>query len=88
VGIVLAGLAETEIAVDCVAHIAGVGVFLAVVFPPANRAERHRGGRLKCPEAAAWAAEESRFGPHTVVDEKTAGNVYAKKAWAESRIRA
>ena len=35
---VLAGLGEAEVAVDGQMHFRGVGILLAIVFPPANRA--------------------------------------------------
>jgi len=38
VGKMLAGFIQAEGAVDSEADIAGIGVFLAIVFPPADRA--------------------------------------------------
>jgi hypothetical protein len=46
-GVVSAGLIEAELSVDGEADIAGVIVFLAVVFPPANRAKAIGGRGLK-----------------------------------------
>ena len=69
-------LAETEGAIDCLAHFAGVWVFLAIVFPPANRAEGHGSGRFQGSVAAAWAAEKSRYGRHAQIDGKMAEEVY------------
>jgi hypothetical protein len=38
-GEVLTGFAQAQLAVDCEADFEGVRVFLAVVLPPANRAQ-------------------------------------------------
>jgi hypothetical protein len=46
------------------AHIGRVGVFLAVVFPPANRAQSQGGGRFQGFEAAAGAAIKGLRGIH------------------------
>jgi hypothetical protein len=72
VGIVVTSLAEAQGAIDRVAHLTGVGVFLAVVLPPANRAQSHGCGRLQRLEAAAWAAEKSSYCPHGWIDVKKA----------------
>jgi hypothetical protein len=54
--VVPAGFVERELAVDGEAHFRGVGVFLAVVLPPANRAQPQGAGRIQCFVAAARAA--------------------------------
>jgi len=56
VGIVPTGVVEAEGSVDCMTDIVGVGVFLAVVFPPADGAKPHCGWGFQSPEAAAGTA--------------------------------
>jgi hypothetical protein len=60
------------------AHFAGVRIFLAVVFPPANRAECHGSWRFEGSVAAAWAAEKSSYSPHARVDGKMVAEVYVE----------
>ena len=55
-GVVPAGFIEAELAVDSETHIRGVGVFLAVVLPPANRAQDQGAGHFQCLVAAARAS--------------------------------
>jgi hypothetical protein len=54
--VVFAGFVQAEGAVDGQADIAGVVVFLAVVLPPANRAQAHGARRLQRLIAAARTA--------------------------------
>jgi hypothetical protein len=54
--IVGTGFVQAERAVDGEPDIAGVLVFLAIVFPPAHRAQTQRARRLQRPKAAAWTA--------------------------------
>src|SRR5579863_2612086 len=50
-------LSETQMTVDGQANLMGVGVFLAIVFPPAHRAQLHGCGRLQRSGAAAGTAK-------------------------------
>jgi hypothetical protein len=59
VDVVLAGLVQAEGAVHGEADLGGVGVFLAVVFPPADGAQREGAGCLQGSASAAWAAKTS-----------------------------
>jgi hypothetical protein len=61
--VVPAGFVEAESAVHGEPDIGGVYVFLAVVFPPADGAERQRASRLQCLAPAAWAAKTSLHSP-------------------------
>ena len=54
-GIVDSRFFEAELAVDGEAHLGGVIVFLAVVFPPADRAKLERCGRFESLRSAARA---------------------------------
>jgi hypothetical protein len=54
-GIVPAGFIEAELPVYGQARFLGVGVFLAVVLPPADRAQNQGVGRIQCLIAAARA---------------------------------
>jgi hypothetical protein len=67
------------LAVDGEAHFRGVGVFLAVVLPPANRAQPQGAGRIQCLVAAARAsiAHFDRV-THTGMDGKTGVEDYEK----------
>ena len=57
--VVGAGLVQAEGAVHRQPDIRGVLVLLAVVLPPANRAQAQRFGRLQRLISAAWAAKTS-----------------------------
>ena len=59
---VLARFIQAQLAVDRQADFRGISVFLAVVFPPAHRAQRERAGRLQRPVPAARAAITSLRG--------------------------
>ena len=56
-GIVLAGLVQAQLAVDREADFGGIGVLLAVVFPPADGAQTESAGSFQRPAPAAWAAK-------------------------------
>ena len=85
--IMFSRLDQAELAVDGQAHVAGVGVLLAVVFPPANRAQSHRLWGFKSLESAAWAAKSSCDGIHSWVDGKDeAGFTEAKLPALSSRL--
>ena len=55
VGVVLPGLPQAQSPIDGKPDIRGVVVFLAVVFPPAHRAQSHCARRVQCPASAARA---------------------------------
>lgn len=54
-GVVKAGLSQTEGAIDGHAHVGRVFVFLAVILPPADRAQGERTGNGKGTAAATGA---------------------------------
>jgi hypothetical protein len=68
--VVVAGFVEAELAVHGQAHFGGVFVLLAVVFPPADRAQRQGAGRLQRLVSAAWAAKTSFYGFHRMKGRK------------------
>ena len=57
--VVLAGFIQAEVAVHGQANLGGVVVLLAIVLPPANRAQPQRAGSLQRPVTAAWTAKTS-----------------------------
>lgn len=57
-------IAQAQVAVHGMTHIGGVGVFLTVVFPPADRAESQGGRGFQGLEAAAGAAVKGLYGVH------------------------
>src|ERR1700677_3970959 len=61
----LARLVQAQLAVHCEANFRGVFVFLAVVFPPADGAQRKRADRLQRPVSATWAAKS---GQHSILN--------------------
>ncbi len=56
--VMLAGFFQAECAVDSQANIGSVFVFLAVILPPANRAQPHRTRGLQGLVSAAWASKK------------------------------
>ena len=56
-GKMFASLDKAEVSVGGASNLPGVGVFLTVVFPPADRAKAHGGGRCKRLVAAAGTAK-------------------------------
>ena len=58
--VVLAGFIQAEAAVHSQADFAGGVVLLAIVLPPADRAQRQRAGGLQRLTSAAWTAK-TRF---------------------------
>jgi hypothetical protein len=50
------------LAVHGQAHFCGVPVLLAIVFPPADRAQPQRAGRIQRLISTAWAAKTRRQG--------------------------
>ena len=56
-GIRRACLGETEVPIHSQANLIGVRIFLAIVFPPANRTQLHRRRRFQRPVAATRAAK-------------------------------
>jgi hypothetical protein len=76
-GKVLAGIIEAEGAVHGQADIAGIGVFLAIVFPPADRAQTHGVWRFERLVPAARAAKTSLHqGLHVTIDGARGCGVY------------
>jgi hypothetical protein len=65
VGKMLTGLVQAEQAVDRKADFGGILVLLAIVFPPANRAQREGAGRIQRLVSAAGAAKTSLQRVHT-----------------------
>lgn len=51
-----ARLGQAQLPIDGEVHIGGVFVLLAVVFPPANRAQRQRGRNIQGSISTAGAA--------------------------------
>ena len=79
VHVVLPGFIEAEGAVDGQAYIRGIFIFLAIVFPPANRAQSERVRRFQRLVSAARAAEPGLHQcSHTCIDGKKGACVYAK----------
>jgi hypothetical protein len=84
VGIMFASFTEAEGAIDRQADIPGIGIFLAVVFPPADRAEPQGIRRFKRLEPATRAAKLSRHQRlHVEIDGLARGGVYALQSSAE-----
>lgn len=76
--IVIARFIQTEGAVHGQADIGRVGILLAVVFPPAHRAQPERVRRFQRLVSATGAAETSLHqGLHTCFDEDGGVGVYA-----------
>jgi hypothetical protein len=68
------------LAVHGQADIRGIAVFLAVVFPPANRAQPHRTRSFESLVSTAWAAIGGRDSIHVQMDEIRRGSDYTKTA--------
>jgi hypothetical protein len=64
------------LAVHGVVYFKGVAVFLAVVFPPADRAQSHGIWRLQRPAAATLASKTNRCRPHMRMDDICVSPVY------------
>lgn len=52
------GVLQTQFAIDGQPRFPGIPVFLAVILPPAHRAELHAFWRAQCPASAAQAAKQ------------------------------
>ena len=78
--VVLAGFVEAQLAVHRQAHFGGVNVLLAVVLPPADRAQRQGAGRLQRLVSAARAAKTSFYGFHRMNGREPDGRVYMKNS--------
>ena len=76
--VVLAGFVQAQGAVHGQAHFAGVSVLLAIVLPPADRAQRQCAGRLQRLVSAARAAITSFHNSPRYVDESQGLQVYTK----------
>jgi len=72
--VVLASFAQAEIAVHGQAYLASGVVLLAIVLPPADRAQPQRAGGLQRLAAAAWAAKTSlQYIPQVIWTRREAG---------------
>jgi len=76
-GKVLARLFQAHLAVDREPDFSGVFVLLAVIFPPADRAQPQRPGCCERPIAATRATKSSAFAFHPRMDGIYAGRVYS-----------
>ena len=75
-GVVLPGFAQAEGAVHGQADIGGVLVLLAIVLPPADRAQPQCAGRLQRLVPAARAAKTNLYqSPHECMDENGGARV-------------
>ena len=81
-GVVGSRFFEAQLAVDGEAHFGGVIVFLAVVFPPANRAKLECRGRFEGLRSAARAtvAGCNRISLHMGWTRKYAGEITWKNS--------
>jgi hypothetical protein len=69
--VVASSFAEAELAVYGEPHVGSVVVFLAVIFPPADRAELQGSGGIEGPVSAARATEaDIDLGTHKKMDGK------------------
>ena len=83
------GLIETELSVDGEANFGGVVVFLAVVFPPADRAQLQGSGRIEGFISTAGASiAHYDCGAHTGIDGKGVGRDYGGEEWSAGSGRA
>jgi hypothetical protein len=71
-GIMLAGFVQTQLAIHRQPHLRGIIVLLAVVFPPAYRAQAQRIRGLQCLISAAGTTKTGRNGLHVWMDENHA----------------
>jgi len=85
-GKVEAGFVEAELAVDGQAHLGGVVILLAIVLPPADRAQAQGAGNFQGPVSAARAAKARlhplHAHPHTLMDGRGAGGFTWKAAFS------
>jgi hypothetical protein len=79
-GKVISGFVQAELAVDGEADFRGVLILLAVVFPPANRAQRQRTRCFQGLVSAAWATKTSLHGLLAKMDEFDNLPVYPEAA--------
>jgi hypothetical protein len=79
-GKVLPGFVQAELAVDGEADFRGVLILLAVVFPPANRAQRQRTRCFQGLVSAAWATKTTLHGFLAKMDEFDDLRVYPEAA--------
>jgi hypothetical protein len=76
--IVVASLVEAQLAIDRQPDLRRIAVFLAVVFPPAYRAQSQRAWRLESLESAARATIRGRNNIHVRIDEESGSLDYRK----------
>lgn len=78
-GVVGTRLFQADLTVDGEANFRGVVVFLAVVFPPADRAKRERFGRFQSFISTAGTAKaDFDGGTHTEMDGKVVASDYLR----------
>lgn len=83
-GVVHSGLGEAEFAVYGVSDFRSIGVFLAVVLPPADRTQGQDLGSLQCPVSAARASKTNQCRLHAQMDEFLARSVY--RIWIDGSL--
>jgi len=71
-----AGFVKAKGAIHRVANFVCVIVFLPIVFPPADRTERHRARSFQRLESATWAAITMFECSHLRMDETRGARVY------------
>ena len=78
--IVRPGFVQAQLAIYSQSDIRSVAVFLAIVFPPANRAQPQRTGGLESLVSTARAAIKGCDSFHNLMDEKKLGHDYRKSS--------
>ena len=61
-------LAEAQLSIYGVANVGCIGIFLTIVFPPADRTQGKRCRSVKCPVPAARASKSNQCRPHVEMD--------------------
>ena len=74
----IACLREAKLAIDCKPDIGGVAIFLAVIFPPANRAKTHGIRRIQRLISTTGTAETDSSTLHGLVDGENDGSDYVE----------
>jgi hypothetical protein len=83
--VVIPGLVQAELAVDRETHFRSVIIFLAVIFPPADRAQLQNAGRIEGPVSTTGAAITNLdSAAHTGIDGKIGGRVY--RDWSRTLV--
>lgn len=84
---VLPGVTEAQLAVYGQPHIRGVGILLAVVFPPADGAKSHRVGGLQSLVTTAGTAKTSCDSLHVPMDENHRQRDYIRTNFCHPDLR-